>query len=317
MSNRHLDHVFAYGPSSRSDRLVLLALADRADSATGLCDPSMNDIAARSFMTVRGARKVVRRLEAAGWLEVDVCRGRGNRSRYRVVLLRADSQEIRNEKPEQPDRFNEKTGTQVHENRNGGSAEPLEPSYGGDGERARELKATEIAATAAPEPPGRAAAVEVHSWREQLIEVLGPSVNPRRICNPEDMLEARRWETDLGLTRPEILAVIEHVMAQFRAEPPTSLKYFRRPMQRLATEKAELSRHTQQQRPGQDQSHERNHYHQPDNSNVYDARSRFAKGQSGDVAFLRTMEERGFPDDEAGSILGADDVSRDRGNSGL
>lgn len=268
MSNRHLDHIFAHGPHGQADRLVLLALADRAQADTGCCNPSMADIAARCGMSDRGARKVVRRLEASGWLEVDVNRGRGNRSRYRAILRPPQAPENRNEKTGTRDRFRDKTGTRVRENRNHRSAEPYrEPLDDGGGQRAREPSATEIEASAATLPPERQAAPEllgsgdVQTWREQILEVLGPNVNRRRICDPTDMLEVRRWETDLGLTKPETLAVIEHVMASKGDGPPSRLRYFNRPMERFADAKAAQLLRQQQPRSGQRNERNHNHHH--------------------------------------------------------
>lgn len=123
MSNIHISHVMRHGPRSPAERLVMLALADRADDA-GFCHPAMSDIAARAAMTERGARGVVRRLEAAGWLEVERGGGRHGTSRYRVILRPAAGAETRNEKPGMECRDIEKPGTALHETRNGRSAEP-------------------------------------------------------------------------------------------------------------------------------------------------------------------------------------------------
>jgi len=123
MSNLHITHVMRHGPRCRAERLVMLALADRADEH-GYCHPAMIDIANRAAMTERGARGVIRRLEASGWLEVKRGGGRHGTSRYRVLLRPAEAEETRNEKPGLECRETEKPGTGLHNTRNHGSAEP-------------------------------------------------------------------------------------------------------------------------------------------------------------------------------------------------
>src|SRR6185436_8448307 len=67
-------------------KLVLLFLAERADEQ-GICFPSMTMIAEACDITKRGAIGIVEHLESAGLI---VCEqrgvGRGNRSRYRLLL---------------------------------------------------------------------------------------------------------------------------------------------------------------------------------------------------------------------------------------
>ncbi len=76
MSIKVMSWVFERGPRDPSERLVLLALADYA-ADNGEWSPSMIGIAGKSGMTERGARGVIRRLEADGWIEVRVGGGRG------------------------------------------------------------------------------------------------------------------------------------------------------------------------------------------------------------------------------------------------
>lgn len=122
--------VFENGPSDPSERLVLLALADYA-ADNGEWSPSMIGIASKAGMTERGARGVIRRLEAGGWIAVKVGGGRGGRSQYRVLMERGNTErQTGNNKPgmaipeqrsvknsENPERDDTKPGTSVPPNR--------------------------------------------------------------------------------------------------------------------------------------------------------------------------------------------------------
>lgn len=123
--------VFENGPSDPSERLVLLALADYAGD-DGAWAPSMIGIASKAGMTERGARGVIRRLEAGGWLEVRIGGGRGGKSHYRITMGRGvnPEQQTRNDKPgmTNPEYKAPKPGTKRPETRNERSAEPSEPS---------------------------------------------------------------------------------------------------------------------------------------------------------------------------------------------
>lgn len=112
--------VWRHGPSDPTERLVLLALADHANDE-GQCHPSMAGIAAKSCVTERGARGILRRLEAAGWVATKVGGGRGGKSSYTVLMAE-------NPEPKFPlsvsETRNEKPGTRnpEYETRNDGSA---------------------------------------------------------------------------------------------------------------------------------------------------------------------------------------------------
>lgn len=49
-----------------------------------------------------------------------------------------------------------------------------------------------------------------------------------------DMAEVARWQSDLGLTHPQIVAIVREVMATRGQGPPARLKYFTPAMQRAA-----------------------------------------------------------------------------------
>ncbi len=62
-----------------------------------------------------------------------------------------------------------------------------------------------------------------------------------RLGTGADMLEAKRWITDLGLTDDEVVSVVVEVMAAKRDGPPSNFRYFRQSMQRLAADKAQAA----------------------------------------------------------------------------
>lgn len=137
MSISVMSWVWANGPADASMRLVLLAIADHADDK-GVAYPSMAGIAAKSCVTERGARGIVRRLEDAGWLKTRVGGGRGGKSVYTVVMHRNTEQETGNEKPgitntepetrnvatQNPERGDTKPGTSVPPNHHRTIKEP-------------------------------------------------------------------------------------------------------------------------------------------------------------------------------------------------
>lgn len=81
MSVKVMARIWEDGPENQSERFVLLALADHANDA-GECWPSIATIARKTCLSERGARKIIRRLEASGWLETEVGGGRHGCSRY-------------------------------------------------------------------------------------------------------------------------------------------------------------------------------------------------------------------------------------------
>lgn len=83
MSIKIMNAVWESGPTDHTSLLVLLAMADIADE-DGRLWPSVARIAEKARMSERNARRIIRLLEADGWLETTVNRGRNNTSSYRV-----------------------------------------------------------------------------------------------------------------------------------------------------------------------------------------------------------------------------------------
>lgn len=77
--------------------------------------------------------------------------------------------------------------------------------------------------------------------REQLLvamELPALSSSGRIYGNQTDMLEARRWKDELGLSIDDQVSVISEVMGRKADGPPSAFKYFTAAMQRRAAEKA-------------------------------------------------------------------------------
>lgn len=87
---------------------------------------------------------------------------------------------------------------------------------------------------------------DVLTPREMLLEAMGADPvsgmvgpNGTRAGSPGDMIHVKRWAGDLGLTLDEQIAVIHDVMARKKDDPPASLRYFTKAMERFAAIKAE------------------------------------------------------------------------------
>ena len=88
MSIKIMSMIWDRGPENQSERFVLLALADYANDE-GECWPSIGGIARKTCLTDRGVRKIIRRLQDAGWLEIEEGGGRKNCNLYRIKTLNA------------------------------------------------------------------------------------------------------------------------------------------------------------------------------------------------------------------------------------
>lgn len=121
--------IWESGPSSGVDRLVMLCLADFADDS-GTCWPSMRRIAEKCCMTERGAQKILRRLEAEGWLEIITGNGRHGCNQYLILTQNPEpGSPIKTPNPVHPEPCSPRTAkqkprTRVQETLNGGSPEP-------------------------------------------------------------------------------------------------------------------------------------------------------------------------------------------------
>ncbi|MFG6082059.1 helix-turn-helix domain-containing protein [Paracoccus litorisediminis] len=91
MSNAFLNAVWAMKGINRGEGHVLTALADRANES-GVCWPSIEDIAERTKMTDRGVRKIIRRLAEAGLIIIEEGGGRQVMNRYTLTFPPLESE---------------------------------------------------------------------------------------------------------------------------------------------------------------------------------------------------------------------------------
>lgn len=122
MSIRIMTAAWDAGPESHAELLVLLALADFCNDE-GMCFPSVPSIAKKARMSERNARRVIRKLEEGGFLDIEENRGRNATNRYWVRVGPAkpdnlagldktgqDGPENRTPRAPKPDTAGHKTG---------------------------------------------------------------------------------------------------------------------------------------------------------------------------------------------------------------
>lgn len=79
------------------------------------------------------------------------------------------------------------------------------------------------------------------SYRDRLLSACGADpiagnvgTSSARLGTQDQMIEAHRWLTDLGLTENQVLEAVTDVVSQKRDGPPNTLKYFTPALERLA-----------------------------------------------------------------------------------
>lgn len=98
MSIKVTNWVWARSESRNGARLVMLALADRADD-TGFAWPSIDDLCERSKLSPRAVQKGISTLIELGELEVEGGGGRRVRNRYRITPKPRTSDGVTDEYP--------------------------------------------------------------------------------------------------------------------------------------------------------------------------------------------------------------------------
>jgi hypothetical protein len=94
--------VWSRSESRNGARLVMLALADRADD-NGYCWPSIDDLAERTKLSPRAVQKAIAALAELGELDVENGGGRHRSNRYRIVPKPRTSDGVTGEEPRQND----------------------------------------------------------------------------------------------------------------------------------------------------------------------------------------------------------------------
>jgi hypothetical protein len=94
--------VWARSESRNGARLVMLALADRADD-NGSAWPSIDDLAERTKLSPRAVQKGITNLVELGELEVDNGGGRHRSNRYRITPKPRTSDGVTDQKPRTSD----------------------------------------------------------------------------------------------------------------------------------------------------------------------------------------------------------------------
>ena len=208
MSNRALDAVFSNSKTRHGARLLMLALADRANDA-GVCWPGVTDLRKRTGLSKSAVWEATVRAVTLGELRVEPHAGRNRTHRYTVLILdRSESEpsEIR-------------TNTVQNPNPNGPESEP-KPSLTLNNPQSldRGAKGTEAKRKAKAEPdedftafwasyPRKAAKpAALRAWgktakdRPPLADILAAIAahsrqwaDPQFIPHPATWLNAHRW----------------------------------------------------------------------------------------------------------------------------
>ncbi|WP_084079985.1 helix-turn-helix domain-containing protein [Edaphobacter aggregans] len=87
MSIAIMSRVWRHGPTLRSERLLLLAIADHADDK-GVAWPSATTLAAKACMTTRTVSRALDSLKSAGWIEILPRTGQHGCHTYKLNLAK-------------------------------------------------------------------------------------------------------------------------------------------------------------------------------------------------------------------------------------
>ena len=214
------------------EKLVLLALADHAGD-DGRCWPSMSRIAAKSDMTPRGARGIVRRLETAGLVRTEQSPGR------RVNVYRLT---INPERPSEPNAergagSDEQRGTTFRVNPEHGSYQPgtrVPPNHHEPSE------VVETTTTSLAEDNGDQVVVvpALGLSPEDLIAVCEPVASGASCWRPRAVADFIADAASRGWSRDDILDAGREARASLGDRPMRSTSYLAGVLKRHAEDRA-------------------------------------------------------------------------------
>lgn len=225
MSVKWMAQVWESGPEDKAELIVLLALADFADDA-GNCWPSMISIGRKARMSERNARRVVRQLEADGYVETVPGGGRMGCSQYRLnpdkMSVNSPRKPGQNVRPKNPDKMSPPRTKRAENPDTAMSAEP-----------SRTVIKQEQQCASAREP------ISPDDFLRDVMAACGVKGHPIPAywMPPASTIHVMRWVTDLGLSRAEVLQVAEAGRLRF-PDPPNGPKALDRRMREFATAKA-------------------------------------------------------------------------------
>lgn len=208
MSIKVTNWVWAMSKSRNGARLVMLAIADRADD-NGLAWPSVEDIADRTRLTPRAVRKCTKELVELGELKVENGGGRHRSNRYLVVpkpgtldrvtdgkpgtLDRVSSEETLNSATEtlnsEHETLNSATGNPVQSSPEPPLEPPTEPSENPPARR-REPSPAEALLDKWWDQYGHTTAQGKHSIRRAITDALNNGIEPGELWNALDRIGA-------------------------------------------------------------------------------------------------------------------------------
>lgn len=87
MSIKHYQHVWKNYPGKKgSNKLVFLALAEFANEGTDTCWPGVSMLAEMAGVSDRQVQRILRELQAEGYIEIGLQTGRSNTNVYRILM---------------------------------------------------------------------------------------------------------------------------------------------------------------------------------------------------------------------------------------
>ncbi|MET8766363.1 helix-turn-helix domain-containing protein [Streptomyces sp. NPDC004658] len=236
MSFKVTNWVWARSESRNGARLVMLALADRADD-NGYCWPSIDDLAERTKLSPRAVQKAIATLADLGELDVENGGGRHRSNRYRIVPKPRTSDGVTDQEPRQNDgvsteetpnsatetpNFEAETPNFETENPVQSSPEPsveptTEPSGNLPTRRRAEPTPAEQIFDQWWETYGHTTAQGKRTIQRAIADALGNGIDPNELCQALARLGA--------LSKPVTGGTLQFALAELRKPQPQANVY--------------------------------------------------------------------------------------------